>query len=195
MEQIEHYYNKDNWPTENERMLFLRIASDVPLLEDTLMRILIIGISRDHLLTAPDALELADQLVKRAAVTFIENFPVLEFENTELCDIIFNLCAYHHPENISLPQGYHPPNLAISELYWKAWSMLLIVICHNPTTFGDMAWKTCPMLRNLMEMCITNQFVFLHQHWRWEKRLKKSEPENSRWARWRKMKFYCLKAI
>ncbi|GFQ87230.1 integrator complex subunit 1 [Trichonephila clavata] len=160
MEQIEHYYNKDNWPTENERMLLLRIASEVPLLEETLMRILITGLSRDHLLTAHDALELADQLVKRAAITYFDNFPVLEFENTELCDIIFNLCAYHHPENITLPQGYHPPNLAISELYWKAWSMLLIIICHNPTTFGDMAWKTCPMLRNLMEMCITNQFVF-----------------------------------
>ncbi|CAL1270879.1 unnamed protein product [Larinioides sclopetarius] len=160
MEQIEHYYNKDNWPTEGERMLLLRIASEVPLLEETLMRILITGLSRDHLVTAHDALELADQLVKRAAVTYSDNFPVLDFENTELCDVIFNLCAYHHPENISLPQGYHPPNLAISELYWKAWSMLLIIICHNPTTFGDMAWKTCPMLRNLMEMCITNQFVF-----------------------------------
>lgn len=160
MEQIEHYYNKDNWPTEGERMLLLRLASEVPLLEDTLMRILIIGLSRDHPLSAADALELADQLVKRAAMTYFDDFPVLEFENTELCDIIFNLCAYHHPENISLPQGYHPPNLAISELYWKAWTMLLIIVCHNPSTFGDMAWKTYPMLRNLMEMCITNQFIF-----------------------------------
>ncbi|XP_035215176.1 integrator complex subunit 1-like [Stegodyphus dumicola] len=160
MEQIEHYYNKDNWPTESERMLLLRLASEVPLLEDTLTRVLIIGLSREHPLTAPDALELADQLIKRAAMTYCDDFPVLEFENTELCDLIFNLCAYHHPENITLPQGYHPPNLAISELYWKAWTMLLIIICHNPSTFGDMAWKTYPMLRNLMEMCITNQFIF-----------------------------------
>lgn len=160
MEQIEHYYNKDNWPTESERMLLLRLASEVPLLEETLMRVLIIGLSRDHHLSAADALELADQLVKRAAMTYFDDFPVLEFENTDLCDIIFNLCAYHHPENISLPAGYHPPNLAISELYWKAWVMLLIIVCHNPSTFGDMAWKTYPMLRNLMEMCITNQFIF-----------------------------------
>lgn len=160
MEQIEHYYNKDNWPTESERMLLLRIASEVPLLEETLMRILYIGYSREHPLTAVDALELADQLVKRAAMMSFDDFPVLEFESTELCDIIFNLCAYHHPENITLPQGYHPPSLAISELYWKAWTMLLIIVCHNPSTFGDMAWKTYPMLRNLMEMCITNQFIF-----------------------------------
>ncbi|KAG8191071.1 hypothetical protein JTE90_008385 [Oedothorax gibbosus] len=160
MEQMEHYYNKDGWPSEGDRMFLLRVASEVPLLEETLTRILITGLSRDHLFTAHDALELADQLVKRAAMTYFDNFPVLEFENTELCDIIFNLCAYHHPENITLPQGYHPPNLAISELYWKAWSMLLIIICHNPATFGDMTWKTCPMMRNLMEMCITNQFIF-----------------------------------
>ncbi|XP_054707879.1 integrator complex subunit 1-like [Uloborus diversus] len=160
MEQIEHYYNKDNWPTESERMVLLRLASEVPLLEETLMHVLIIGHSRDHPLTASDALELANQLIKRAAMTYCEGFPVLEFENTELCDIIFNLCAYHHPENITLPQGYHPPKLAIFELYWKAWTMLVIIICHNPSTFGDMAWKTYPTLRNLMEMCITNQFVF-----------------------------------
>lgn len=160
MEQIEHYYNKDNWPTESERMLLLRLASEVPLLEDTLMRILIIGLSRDLPLSAAEALELADQLVKRAAMTYFDDFPVLEFENTELCDIIFNLCAYHHPEALTLPAGYHPPSLAISELYWKAWTMLLIIVSHNPSTFGDMAWKTYPMLRNLMEMCITNQFIF-----------------------------------
>ncbi|XP_071035573.1 integrator complex subunit 1-like [Parasteatoda tepidariorum] len=159
-EHIEHYFNKENWPSENEKMLLFHISSEVPLLEDTLMRILIIGLSRDHHLSAPEALELADQLVKRSAMTFFDDFPVLEMDNTELYDFIFNLCAYHHPENITLPQGYHPPNLAISELYWKGWSMLLIIICHNPSTFGEMAWKTCPMLRNLMEMCITNQFVF-----------------------------------
>lgn len=46
---------------------FLRLCSEVPLLEDTLMRILVIGLSRDLPLGPADAMELADHLVKRAA--------------------------------------------------------------------------------------------------------------------------------
>lgn len=161
MEQPEHYCNKDNWPPESERMLMLRLASEVPVLEETLMRILIIGLSRDHPLNAADTIELADHLIKRAASIHIDNNnPVIHIERTELFDALFNLCAYHHPENISLPQGYHPPNLAISELYWKAWIMLLIIVAHNPSTFGRSAWENYPTLRSMMEMCITNQLVF-----------------------------------
>lgn len=46
---------------------FLRLCSEVPLLEDTLMRVLVIGLSRDLPLGPADAMELADHLVKRAA--------------------------------------------------------------------------------------------------------------------------------
>ena len=46
---------------------FLRLCSEVPLLEDTLMRIVVIGLSRDLPLGPADAMELADHLVKRAA--------------------------------------------------------------------------------------------------------------------------------
>lgn len=46
---------------------FLRLCSEVPILEDTLMRILVIGLSRELPLGPADAMELADHLVKRAA--------------------------------------------------------------------------------------------------------------------------------
>ena len=42
-------------------------VSDVPLQEDTLMRTIIIGISNELPLTAPEALEIADSLVRRVA--------------------------------------------------------------------------------------------------------------------------------
>lgn len=42
-------------------------VSDVPLQEDTLMRAIIIGISNELPLTAPEALEIADSLVRRVA--------------------------------------------------------------------------------------------------------------------------------
>eukprot|EP00061_Rhincodon_typus_P019048 g48487.t1 len=52
---------------QEEAYFFLRLCSEVPLLEDTLMRILVIGLSRDLSLGPADAMELADHLVKRAA--------------------------------------------------------------------------------------------------------------------------------
>uniref|UniRef100_A0A7M4FIM5 Integrator complex subunit 1 n=1 Tax=Crocodylus porosus TaxID=8502 RepID=A0A7M4FIM5_CROPO len=66
-EQPETYYKWDNWPPESDRNFFLRLCSEVPILEDTLMRILVIGLSRDLPLGPADAMELADHLVKRAA--------------------------------------------------------------------------------------------------------------------------------
>ncbi|KAL3185664.1 hypothetical protein MRX96_028572 [Rhipicephalus microplus] len=160
LEQLEHYC-KDNWPPETDRHLMLRLSSDVPALEDTLIRILIIGMSKEHPLNPSDALELVDQLIRRAAAIYKEDsHPVLVVERTELIEIIFHLCAYHHPENITLPAGYTPPNLAIADYYWKAWIMLLIVVAHNPSTFGEMAFSSHPTLQSLVEMCITNHFVF-----------------------------------
>lgn len=85
--------------------MLLRLASDVPLLEDTLMWILLMGLSKDLPLNSPDTLELADYLVKRAASLGREGIDVLRVGRLEIIDMIFNLCAYHHPENISLPAG------------------------------------------------------------------------------------------
>ena len=50
--------------------------------------------------------------------------------------------------------------MAITASYWKAWQMLLIMTAYNPEEFGTAGWKSYPTLRALMEMCITNQFVF-----------------------------------
>lgn len=114
---------------------FLRLCSEVPLLEDTLMRILVIGLSRDLPLGPADAMELADHLVKRAAgaqsdgnaypfvhtskhfifltlsdlelALFVRliDLDVLHVERIQLIDAVLNLCTYHHPENIQLPAG------------------------------------------------------------------------------------------
>ncbi|KAM7371875.1 hypothetical protein PAMP_009079 [Pampus punctatissimus] len=90
---------------------FLRLCSEVPLLEDTLMRILVIGLSRDLPLGPADAMELADHLVKRAAGVQSDDLEVLKVERIQLIDAVLNLCTYHHPENIQLPAGNYtyPP--------------------------------------------------------------------------------------
>ncbi|XP_064415075.1 integrator complex subunit 1 isoform X2 [Latimeria chalumnae] len=159
-EQPETYYKWDNWPPESDRNFFLRLCSEVPLLEDTLMRILVIGLSRDLPLGPADAMELADHLVKRAAAVQADDLEVLKVERIQLIDAVLNLCTYHHPENIQLPLGYQPPNLAISTLYWKAWPLLLVVAAFNPENIGLAAWDGYPTLKMLMEMVMTNNYSF-----------------------------------
>ncbi|XP_065116312.1 integrator complex subunit 1 isoform X1 [Paramisgurnus dabryanus] len=159
-EQPETYYKWDNWPPESDRNFFLRLCSEVPLLEDTLMRILVIGLSRDLPLGPADAMELADHLVKRAAGVQSDDLQVLRVERIQLIDAVLNLCTYHHPENIQLPAGYQPPNLAISTLYWKAWLLLLVVAAFNPQKIGLAAWDGYPTLKMLMEMVMTNNYSF-----------------------------------
>uniref|UniRef100_A0A672MLC9 Integrator complex subunit 1 n=1 Tax=Sinocyclocheilus grahami TaxID=75366 RepID=A0A672MLC9_SINGR len=159
-EQPETYYKWDNWPPEGDRNFFLRLCSEVPLLEDMLMRILVIGLSRDLPLGPADAMELADHLVKRAAGVQSDDLEVLRVERIQLIDAVLNLCTYHHPENIQLPAGYQPPNLAISTLYWKAWLLLLLVAAFNPQKIGLAAWDGYPTLKMLMEMVMTNNYSY-----------------------------------
>ncbi|CAL8303109.1 unnamed protein product [Merluccius merluccius] len=159
-EQPETYYKWDNWPPESDRNFFLRLCSEVPLLEDTLMRIVVIGLSRDLSLGPADAMELADHLVKRAAGAQSDDLDVLRVERIQLIDAVLNLCTYHHPENIQMPAGYQPPNLAISALYWKAWLLLLVVAAFNPQKIGLAAWDGYPTLKMLMEMVMTNNYSF-----------------------------------
>ncbi|XP_073931481.1 integrator complex subunit 1 [Castor canadensis] len=159
-EQPETYYKWDNWPPESDRNFFLRLCSEVPILEDTLMRILVIGLSRELPLGPADAMELADHLVKRAAAVQADDVEVLKVERIQLIDAVLNLCTYHHPENIQLPPGYQPPSLAISTLYWKAWPLLLVVAAFNPENIGLAAWEEYPTLRMLMEMVMTNNYSY-----------------------------------
>ncbi|KAL3270064.1 hypothetical protein HHI36_009122 [Cryptolaemus montrouzieri] len=160
LEQAEHYYKIDSWPGENERNLFLRLASEVPLLQGTLLRVLLIGISKENVVHPNEALDITEQLIKRAANLPQDLDPPLSVDKLEIFDIFFSLCSYNYPENIVLPVGYVPPNLAISVLYWKVWLILLILAAHNPTTIGNIAWTKYGTLRMLMEMCITNHFSF-----------------------------------
>ncbi|XP_007939442.1 integrator complex subunit 1 [Orycteropus afer afer] len=159
-EQPETYYKWDNWPPESDRNFFLRLCSEVPILEDTLMRILVIGLSRELPLGPADAMELADHLVKRAAAVQADDVEVLKVGRIQLIDAVLNLCTYHHPDNIQLPPGYQPPNLAISTLYWKAWPLLLVVAAFNPENIGLAAWEEYPTLKMLMEMVMTNNYSY-----------------------------------
>ncbi|XP_025155435.1 integrator complex subunit 1 isoform X3 [Harpegnathos saltator] len=160
LEPHEQYYKLDNWPPESDRAFYLRLVSDVPLLEDTLYRLLLFGLSKENSITHSETMELTDQLIRRAAASSTENVLMLRVEKTQLVELIFNLSVYQPPGTINIPVDYVPPSLAISNLYWKGWIMILILAAHNPDTIGVSAWKNYPILRTLMEMCITNHFSY-----------------------------------
>lgn len=105
-------------------------------------------------------MEIIEQMVRRAGnLKTGTTYPPLEANNMEIINFLFSMSEYHHPDNIALPPLYEPPKLAISSLYWKTWTILLILSAHNTNTFGAFCWENYPMLRNLIEMCITNQFI------------------------------------
>lgn len=79
MESSEQYYKLESWPPEQDRSTIFRISTEVPLLQGTVITILMIGLSKEHPLNAPDALELVDQLVKRAASLHVyQNFNAIK---------------------------------------------------------------------------------------------------------------------
>lgn len=155
LEQVENYCKIDSWPGENERLLYLRLTSEVPLLESTLVRVLLMGISKEHPINPNEIIDISDQLIKRVANLPFDCIPPLVVEKIEVVDIFLNMCSYNYPENIGLPIGYIPPKLAISSLYWKSWLILLVLAAHNPKIIGKLAWEHYPILKMFMEMCIT----------------------------------------
>jgi integrator complex subunit 1 len=156
----ENYSKFDQWPPEPERMVLLNLISEVPLLQDSIWRIILIGVSKDISFSIHDTVEIIDQIVRRACLLKYD-FPPLEVTKLEIIDFLFSMAEYHHPENIQLPDGYEPPKLAISIIYWKVWIILLILSAHNTGTIGAFCWANYPMLKMLMEMCITNQFSMI----------------------------------
>lgn len=162
MERAEHYYEKDNWPPESDRHLLFRITTEVPLHEDSLIRILKMGLSKDYPLQSSEAIELSDALIKRAAATYDgdASFSTLSLKKEEIFNLLLKSAIYKIPENITLPSGYEPPSVAITDCYWKVWVQLLIITAYNSQKFGTIAWETYPTLALFIEMCITNQFDF-----------------------------------
>lgn len=151
----------DQWPPEPERMLLLNLISEVPLLQDSIWHIILIGTSKDTSVTIHDTVEIVDQMVRRACLLKYTEYHPLEITKLEIIDFLFSMAEYHHPENIQLPPGYDPPKLAISLIYWKVWIVLLILSAHNTSTIGAFCWANYPMLKMMMEMCITNQFSMI----------------------------------
>lgn len=156
----EPYVKVDTWPPESERNLFFKLVGEVRVHQNTLLRLCKIGTQKSCPMPPMDALEICEQMVKRSGDLSQDYLPLMHFDKVEIIDNLFRLTLYHYPDNITLPYGYQPPTLTVRIPYWKAWGIILILAAHNPMSIGVVCWDQYPMLRTLMEMCITNQFVY-----------------------------------
>lgn len=158
LDSPDQYARCDQWPPEPERVGLLRLISETPVHEESLLRIILIGISKDRPFNIDSTIEAIEQTIKRASAMRCVDCPAVLVQKFDIIDFLFSMAEYHHPENIKLPEDYEPPKLAISILYWKVWTILLMISAHNPGTFGALCWQQYPTLKMLMELCITNQF-------------------------------------
>ncbi|CAB3249536.1 unnamed protein product [Arctia plantaginis] len=156
VEPAETYSKVDNWPPESERAATYRLCCEAPLPQNTLLRVIFIGLSKDIPVAPAEVFELVEQLVRRACALSADDNP-LQVDKLEIVDYIFQLCQFNPPDNITLPAGYTPPPLVITSLYWRAWMMLTMLAAHNPEQFAERAASTYPTLRALIETCITNK--------------------------------------
>lgn len=159
LESIESYQSKDSWPSENEATFLWTLLQDVPLTEDALLRLLLLGLSEDFPMNCTDTIDIVERLVQRSAV-LRTGLQGIEIERQTVMEMVLSLCAYSHPKEISLPQGYQPPQLAISSLYWKGWTVLIILAACNPVTIGLAVWQSYPTARCMVEMIITRNYSF-----------------------------------
>lgn len=158
LENPEQYSRCDQWPSEPERTALLRLVAESPIHEETLIRIILIGITKDIPFNIPETFDIIILLLKRPSSLRNSNCPLVQANKYDIIDFLFSMSEYHHPENIKIPADYEAPKLAITVLYWKAWLILLMISAHNPSTFGAFCWSHYPTIKLLMEMCITNQF-------------------------------------
>ncbi|XP_047033673.1 integrator complex subunit 1 isoform X1 [Helicoverpa zea] len=154
VEPAETYSKVDNWPPESERAVTYRLCCEAPLPQNTLLRVIFIGLSKDIPVSPAEVFELVEQLVRRACALPAEENP-LQVDKLEIADYIFQLCQFNPPDNITLPAGYTPPALGITSLYWRGWLLLTMLAAHNPSQFAERAAALYPTLRALIELCIT----------------------------------------
>ena len=64
---IEEYFRLDGFPLETDRALFFKLTAEVPVQQETLLRIFLIGMSKTLALNGQDCLTIAETLIKRAA--------------------------------------------------------------------------------------------------------------------------------
>lgn len=151
VDKPEQHYVIDGWPSEQERPMFFRVVSEIPVLSDTLHQVLLLTRS------LPDSMYMLmlcveENLLKTCALVHCKHIYSLNMQQSDaFVQLLFIICLY---------RGQSPPSLTVSMLYWRAWQCLLILAAVDPKQFGQIAWNHYPTLRVLMEMIMIDDYSF-----------------------------------
>lgn len=119
----------------------LSIVSEVPVQEDTLMRTIIIGLSNELPLTAPETLEIADSLVRRVAAIKTPSPWIQSPQSGEgACWSVKTKLKLTNISVHTLLNSLHV--IGKSLIQSKKWSLLLVV-----------AWKQMDFCRAFVSLC------------------------------------------
>lgn len=170
--QVNSYLRIENWPPEEPMGLrsdLFRLSSEIPLLGETLYLLIQIGLTPQFRINPSIIVGLIDLIVRRTLD--VEQKMSNDYVSTYLrlpenrCEIfikkLFDLTRYHIPIQISFPTIYQvPKNLAITEIFWKACLICLLLASHDPQLFGRYIWVSVPQIRLFMEMLLTGDYTY-----------------------------------
>ena len=138
------------------------LQTSVPLDEDMLTRLCLMGLLPQLPLSQPDALSVVERVVERAAAS--HNPVALQVTNAALIEAIMKLsqCSVQLPEPPEEEGSSPPPLLALRSLYWRAVAVVTILAARNFDTLGKAVWEdgVLPTVKHLMEVLLTHSRTF-----------------------------------
>eukprot|EP01103_Thecamoeba_quadrilineata_P004502 TRINITY_DN1423_c0_g1_i4.p1 TRINITY_DN1423_c0_g1~~TRINITY_DN1423_c0_g1_i4.p1 ORF type:complete len:1180 (-),score=244.91 TRINITY_DN1423_c0_g1_i4:530-4069(-) len=145
--------------TDQERHLMQLLTADIPFYEECLTRIVIISLTPELPLNNADALEIMELILRRASpvktkfegYTEINTPKLMEVNDPQMIDAILKLVLYRQDESKSF---------AVTNWFWHACLVLLLLSTFNAALIGRKIWKEVPSLKLLMEMLITRSWSF-----------------------------------
>ncbi len=150
------YFTAGEGVPEHESEAFNRLATGLPTSEDTLTRVVLMGLT-DTPLSGEDALDLAEALLCRSAAAWAtqpqSGRSVSRVSNPEVLSALTRLAVYSPPapplSDIEPEEPIEP--LARAPLYWKVSLVLVLVCALNFEDFGSVMLEELPVVSALME--------------------------------------------
>uniref|UniRef100_A0A183V8M6 Integrator complex subunit 1 n=1 Tax=Toxocara canis TaxID=6265 RepID=A0A183V8M6_TOXCA len=159
---VDYYASVDNWPLEADVTQFVRAIADAPLSEALLLKILRAGAEQSVPIDAADAIDLVENLSKRASISSPLNGSVVSMIGINDCDAVNTLFAttvYRPPTTFQLREN-ELPALSVRTLYWKAWIIAVMWVSLNKHSLIKEAYVKFPTLKAAIQILLTWDYRF-----------------------------------
>eukprot|EP00039_Didymoeca_costata_P030223 m.28452 g.28452 ORF g.28452 m.28452 type:complete len:2168 (-) comp8001_c0_seq2:149-6652(-) len=150
-----YFGTREEQLSEKEQLQLWISRNDMIISETILQKLISMGLS-SHPLPVGDTLNIIWDLVRRSARPNFCGDVALEIRDKQMLDKVLHLACYTPP--VKIPGIESLPKLAVSQLYWQAWSVVFVLMVSSPKTLGEHAWSRFPVIRAMTEMCMTSSY-------------------------------------